>query len=153
MFCILLVYNTCSKSVINTPWVFPATEFHSNTAECTKRTFPLKTYSQAHYEMISDNCKPVKNDENCFPFHMKRSSFHPEDNQIFVQALLVTHENRLIRKLRLISKFIKQTITIFILRNVSRSKSNPTMKFGQLIQYLARKTFLLKNRIEIWWRN
>ena len=49
-------------------------------------------------------------------------------------------ENGLIRKLRLISKFMasqprKQTIMIPILPNISRSKANQTMKFGQLIGY------------------
>ena len=41
------------------------------------------------------------------------------------------------RKLRLTSKFItsksgKETITIHVLHNISRSKSNQTIKFGQL---------------------
>ena len=42
-----------------------------------------------------------------------------------------------IRKIRLISKFMAsrpgyQTITILILPNISRSKGNQKMKFGQL---------------------
>ena len=47
-------------------------------------------------------------------------------------------ESSLIRKLRLISKFImlrKQTITTHILLNISSSKGNKTTKFGQLIKY------------------
>ena len=41
----------------------------------------------------------------------------------------------------------KQTITIRILTKISRSKSNHTMKFGQLIEYNKRK--ILKNHTQI----
>ena len=52
-------------------------------------------------------------------------------------------KNHLIRKISFISKFKasqpgKKTITIHILRNISKSKSNQTMKFGQLIEYNMR---------------
>ena len=57
---------------------------------------------------------------------------------------------RLIRKIRLISKFMtsqpgKQTIAIHILANISRSKGNQTMKFGQLIERNMRLIFLQKS--------
>ena len=39
----------------------------------------------------------------------------------------------------------KQTIAIHILPNISRSKSNQEMKFGQLIQYNTRNIFLEKS--------
>ena len=56
-------------------------------------------------------------------------------------------ENGLIRKLRLISKFMtsqseKQTFTIHIFLNISKSKDNQTMKFGKLIEYNVINTFL-----------
>ena len=35
-----------------------------------------------------------------------------------------------------------QTIVIHIFPNISRSKGNQTMKFGQLIEYNMRSTFL-----------
>ena len=38
----------------------------------------------------------------------------------------------------------KQTIAIHILPNISRSKGNQTMKFGQLIEYNMRNIFLEK---------
>ena len=42
----------------------------------------------------------------------------------------------MVRKKGLISKFMaKQTLGINILSNISRSKGNQTMKFGQLIVY------------------
>ena len=52
------------------------------------------------------------------------------------KMFLVMWEFGLIKKLRLISKFMtsqpgKQTITIHILPNISRSTDNQTMKFGQ----------------------
>ena len=56
----------------------------------------------------------------------------------FCRYILVVLKNGLIRKIRLISKFMttqpgEQSIAIHILPNVSRSKGNQTMKFGQLI--------------------
>ena len=65
----------------------------------------------------------------------------------FCLSVLDIYENSLIRKKRLISKFMtsqvgKQTIAIYILPNISRSKGNQTMKSGQLIKYNMRKIFL-----------
>ena len=56
-------------------------------------------------------------------------------------------KNSLIRKIRIVLKFMtsqpgKQAITIHILPNISRSKDNHTMKFGQLIEYNKRNSFL-----------
>ena len=47
--------------------------------------------------------------------------------------------NQLDKKLRLVSEFAmlytgKQKVTILMLPNISRSKSNQAMKFGQLIE-------------------
>ena len=45
----------------------------------------------------------------------------------------------------------KQTITIHILPNISRSKSNQTIKFGQSIKYNKRKIFfenLVQNEVD-----
>ena len=39
----------------------------------------------------------------------------------------------------------KQAIAIHILPNISRSKGNKTMKFGQLIEYIIRNIFLEKS--------
>ena len=52
--------------------------------------------------------------------------------------------------MRLISKFTtsqpgKQTIAIHILPDISRSKGNQAMKFGQLIEYNTRNIFLEKS--------
>ena len=38
----------------------------------------------------------------------------------------------------------KQAITIHILPNISKSKSNPMVEFGQLIEYNMRDIFLAK---------
>ena len=56
----------------------------------------------------------------------------------------------LIIKIRLISKFMtsqpgKQTIAKHILPNISRSKGNQTMKFGELVEYNMRNIFLEKS--------
>ena len=58
-------------------------------------------------------------------------------------------KNGLIRKIRLISKFVtlqagKQTIAIHILPNTSSNKNNQTMKLGQLIEYNMRNIFFEK---------
>ena len=55
----------------------------------------------------------------------------------------------MIRKIRLTSKFKTsqpglQTIATHILPNISKSKSNHTMKFGQLIEYNKRNIFFSK---------
>ena len=55
----------------------------------------------------------------------------------------------LIRKMGLTSKFMTsqpglQTIAIHILSNISQSKGNQTMKFGQLIEYNKINIFLKK---------
>ena len=55
----------------------------------------------------------------------------------------------LIRKLRLISKFMtsstgKQIITIHIFPNISRSKGNQAINFGQLIEFICEKDFSSK---------
>ena len=47
----------------------------------------------------------------------------------------------------------KDTIAIHILLNISRSKGNQTMKFGQLKEYNIRKFFLENAFIIMWWRN
>ena len=56
-------------------------------------------------------------------------------------------KNGLIRKIRLTSKFMTsqpglQTIAIHILPNISQSKGNQTMKFGQLIEHNKRNIFM-----------
>ena len=63
------------------------------------------------------------------------------------------YKNGLIRKVRLISKFMtsqpgQQTIGIHILPNISRTKDNQTMKFGQLIEYSMRNIFVEKSYIK-----
>ena len=66
-----------------------------------------------------------------------------------VESLIKKVRNGLIRKVRLIWKFLTslpgwQQITIHILLNISRIKNNQTMKFGKLIEYPKRNIFLLK---------
>ena len=46
------------------------------------------------------------------------------------------------------SKLGYQTIVVHILPNISRSKDNQTMKFGQLIEYNMIKNFLEKSYTE-----
>ena len=55
------------------------------------------------------------------------------------------------KKLRLILKFMtsqtgQQTIKICILSNISRSKGNQKLKFGQLIEYNKKNIFFEKSR-------
>ena len=45
----------------------------------------------------------------------------------------------------MISQTGQQIITIHILHNISRSKGNRTIKFGQLIEYKMRNIFLEKS--------
>ena len=99
-------------------------------------------------------CSILKNDELYFLFHLK-SFFHPQHIYFtrhlnFCLDFLVMQKNGLIRKIRSISKFMtsqsgKQTIAIHMLPNISRRKDNQTVKFGQLIEYDMRKSFLACN--------
>ena len=65
---------------------------------------------------------------------------------IFVLTFWVMWKNGLIRKLKLISKFMTsqpgwQVIGIHILANILRNKDSQTMKFGDLIEYNKRNIF------------
>ena len=56
----------------------------------------------------------------------------------------------MIKKIRLFSKYMtsqpgKQTIAIHIFPNISRSKGNQTMKFGELIEHNTRRIFFEKS--------
>ena len=62
----------------------------------------------------------------------------------FYLDVLVEYQNGLIKKIMLILKPGLQTIVIHILLNISRSKGNQTMKFGQLIECNMRNIFLDK---------
>ena len=60
------------------------------------------------------------------------------------------YKNGLIRKISLISKFMMsqtsyQTVAVHILLNISRSKGNQTMKFGQIIEYNMKNIFVEKS--------
>ena len=75
--------------------------------------------------------------KNAFYFTLK--AFFVLKMFTFLSWLLVIQKNGLIRKIRLISKFMtsqpaKQTIAIHILSNISKSKDNWRMKFGQLTE-------------------
>ena len=64
-------------------------------------------------------------------------------------------ENGSFRKIRLTLKFMAsqpglQTIAIHILSNISQSKGNQTMKFGQLTKYNKRNFFFSKIMKKMW---
>ena len=68
----------------------------------------------------------------------------------FLSSLFSLVKNSLIRKIRLISKSVasqpgQQTISIHIIPNISRSKCNQTMKFGQLVEYNMGNIFVEKS--------
>ena len=78
-------------------------------------------------------------------------SLRSQDIYVFVTTFWSGWGNGLIRKIRLTSKFMTsqhglQTITIHILLNISQSKGNQKMKFGQLIEYNKINTFLQRFR-------
>ena len=80
---------------------------------------------------------------------MIKNAFYFISKAVFVATFWSCMKNRLIRKVRLASKFMTsqpglQTIVIHILPNISQSKGNQTMKFGQLLEYNERNIFLQK---------
>ena len=83
-------------------------------------------------------------------FISPNSSFRSQDISVFVLTFLVMYKNGLIRTNRLFLKSKtsqpdQQTIAMPILPNISRSKGNETMKFGQLIEYNLRNIIVEKS--------
>ena len=69
--------------------------------------------------------------------------------KFFFMTFWSCRKNGSIRKIKLTSKSMKsqpaeQTIAIHTLPNISRSKGNQAMKFGQLIEYNMRNIFVEK---------
>ena len=95
---------------------------------------------------------PLKIMKNAFYFTLK-AFFFLKIIYIFSLTFGPCRKNGLIRKIRLISKFMtsqsgQQTVVIHILPNISRSRDNQTMTFGQLIKYNMRNIFLQKSYTE-----
>ena len=88
--------------------------------------------------------KPFKNDEKCFLISSQKL-FLFSRYLSFCFDFLVTYRNGLIKKISLISNFGYQTVVIHILPNISRSKCNQAMQFGQLIEWNMRNIFLEKS--------
>ena len=122
--------------------------------QCNKNYLKVKlSPSRKLYYFV--HWKPFKNYEKWFLFHLK-SSFCSQDIQVFVMTFWPCMRKGLIRKIRLISKFMTsqqgyETITIHILPKISRSKGNQTTKYGQSIEYNKRNTFL-QNLCRKWGR-
>ena len=90
---------------------------------------------------------PLKVMKNAFYFILK--ALFVLKISSFCHGVLVIKKNGLIRKIRLILKFMTsqpglQTIAIHIFPNISQCKGNQTMKFGQLIESKKRNYFLQK---------
>ena len=91
----------------------------------------------------------LKRMENIFYFALK-GICRPQDSLVFVTIFWSYFwKNSLIRKIRLISKFMTsqpslQAIPIHILPNISQNKGDQTMKFGQLKEHNKRNIFIPK---------
>ena len=84
--------------------------------------------------------------KNTFYFNLK-ALFVLKDIKVFVTTFWSGMKNGLIRNKRLTSKFMTsqpglQTIAIHRLPNISQSKSNEAITFGQLREYTKRNSFL-----------
>ena len=78
-----------------------------------------------------------------------KSSFLSQNIYVFVTTFWYCSKNDLIREIRLTSKFMTsqcglQAIAIHILPDISQSKVNQTIKFGQLIEYNKENMFFQK---------
>ena len=78
------------------------------------------------------------------------SSFRSQGIYIFVSTFSSIWKKGLIRKIRLVSKFMTsqpvfQTIAMHILRNISQRKGNQTMKFGQVIEH--KKNIIMQKNV------
>ena len=92
------------------------------------------------------------------PLKMMKNAFYFTSKAVFVLKIfkflswLFGHiSKQLDRKDKVNFKF--QTIVIHILPNISRSKENQTMKFGQVIECNMRNIFSWKTIHKMWWRN
>ena len=98
---------------------------------------------------ITNNWKPFKNDEKCFLFHAE-SSFCSCNIYIFVLTFCLCKKwidkKAMVNDLWFMISQNGQHITaMHILPKISNSKGNQVMKFGQLIKYSLRNSFLPKN--------
>ena len=78
-----------------------------------------------------------------------KGSFISQNIYVFVTTFWYCRKNDLISEIRQTSKFMTsqrglQAIAIHILPNISQSKGNQTIKFGQLIEYNKRDMFFKK---------
>ena len=108
---------------------------------------PLKSGSHLQILFICFNVSPSKMMKNAFYFILK--ALFVLKIFKFLSWLFGHVENELIRKIRLISTFMtsqpgQQRITTHILLNISRTKGNQALKFGQLIEHPKRNIFLQK---------
>ena len=83
------------------------------------------------------------------PLKMMRNAFYFILKTFRSQDIWPCRKNPLIRKIRLTSKFMTsqpglQTIAIHTLLNITPSRCNQTMKFGQLIEYNKTNIFFQK---------
>ena len=72
---------------------------------CKIKTNYLKLDSHLPNKLLFASMTAFKNDEKCFLFHLK-SSFRSQDIQTFVLTLWLCRKKGLIRKIRLILKFM-----------------------------------------------
>ena len=78
--------------------------------------------------------------DKCLRHERVKSSFLSQNIYVFVTWFWYCRKNDLISEIRLTSKFMMsqpglQAIAVQILPNISQSKGNQTIKFGQLIEY------------------
>ena len=95
------------------------------------------------YETVLSTESPLKIMKNAFYF--TSNALLLSRYLSFCLDVLVEYQNGLIKKIMLILQPGLQTIVIHILLNISRSKGNQTMKFGQLIECNMRNIFLKKS--------
>ena len=100
----------------------------------------LKLHSQVWHNFYQ-LWKPFKNDENGLS-HLK-SSFLSQDISVFVLTFWSCIKTVWLNFMT--SQPGYQTIVIHILPNISRSKGNQTMKFGQLIECKMRNILFEKS--------
>ena len=75
-----------------------------------------------------------------------KSSFLSQNIYVFVTTFWYCRKNGLIREIRLTSKFMASQpgLQAIAVHNISQSKGNQTIKFGQLIEYNKRNIFFSK---------
>ena len=142
----LVIPHTCLISRISPGNMFVLFE-HCKLALKERKmvSFTYDPISGLRQFLSTESC--LKMIKNIFYFMLK--AFFVLEIFTFLSWFFGYVEKRLDKKVKLMRNFVTsqseiQIITIYVMTNISRSKGNEVMEFGQLIEYNVKNNFLQK---------